>query len=481
MLTLGFHNPFAVLGKEPCRRRARAPRARATGRAAARAVAEEPAAEPLRSADLASPRPPPKVTQASQSDGECRRHAAATHEDVAPMVEAGTPPLQRARQRRGRRRGGHGAPRRPQPRSPPKLDTGAGGGPRQVARSRARASARDVRVARAERAALHAAARRGGDGRRRPDATCSTTSAALDSADAVRGDLRRRRGHAAQRGARRGGSRLGADALGRRPARGARGGLPARRGRGAGRRPRVGGARGAAEVLSRRRELAALERRVGIVQGTAACASTPTTPRPYCTGRCGRSRTAAGRPGAAPRAAGDSLGGGGALRLGLAAAHGFALSVLTQSSVRAKLAAGDFERLERLCARIRGPVDASSTSSPRPAVGRDAPAGRGGRRGQNGRRRRRRAPPAESGRGGRAAITREGGTRGRAGRVAGGGAAAAASPPPCRRRSRSHAVAGPRGAGLADVRRRPNALAAAEVALTEVPLVGAAAPRPPRA
>ena len=40
--------------------------------------------------------------------------------------------------------------------------------------------------------------------------------------------------------------------------------------------------------------------------------------------------------------------------LSLAAAHGFALSVFTQSAVRAKLASGGFDRLEALAGRVRG-------------------------------------------------------------------------------------------------------------------------------
>ena len=55
--------------------------------------------------------------------------------------------------------------------------------------------------------------------------------------------------------------------------------------------------------------------------------------------------------------------------LGLAAAHGFALSVLTQSSVRAKLAAGDFERLRRTALRAHPrPVPTRPLNElPRPA------------------------------------------------------------------------------------------------------------------
>ena len=173
--------------------------------------------------------------------------------------------------------------------------------------------------------------------------------------------------------------------------------------------------------------------------------------------------------------------------LGLAAAHGFALSVLTQSSVRAKLAAGDFERLERLCARIRGPVDASlgelaaagaSVETPQPVEHRRrgqktaGVAGVAGRRPRGGRgraardyRKRRRNPRP------RRPCRRRRSCRRRF------------PPPPCRRRSRPCRSRRSRGAGLAGVRpgRLPNTLAAAEVALTEVPLVGASPVRLPGA
>ena len=94
MLTLGFHNPFAVLGKESPK-----PETRASAQGASypgvlrRALSpKSPPRSRRGSADLASPRSPPKVTQASQSDGDADgtpQHGAA--DDVAPMVEAGTP------------------------------------------------------------------------------------------------------------------------------------------------------------------------------------------------------------------------------------------------------------------------------------------------------------------------------------------------------------------------------------------------------
>ena len=72
MLTLGFHNPFAVLGKESPK-----PETRASAQGASypgvlrRALSpKSPPRSRRGSADLASPRSPPKVTQASQSDGD---------------------------------------------------------------------------------------------------------------------------------------------------------------------------------------------------------------------------------------------------------------------------------------------------------------------------------------------------------------------------------------------------------------------------
>ena len=93
MLTLGFHNPFAVLGKESPK-----PETRASAQGASypgvlrRALSpKSPPRSRRGSADLASPRSPPKVTQASQGESDADGTPRQPNEDVAPMVEAGTP------------------------------------------------------------------------------------------------------------------------------------------------------------------------------------------------------------------------------------------------------------------------------------------------------------------------------------------------------------------------------------------------------
>ena len=136
-------------------------------------------------------------------------------------------------------------------------------------------------------------------------------------------------------------------------------------------------ARHAGSFFVVRRELKLLlNDAVAIVQGTGSVRFQLRRPRRLTIGRCGRSRTAAAGLGARRAPQATASGGG---RAGVSGVGGGArLRAVRAHAVvgRAKLAAGDFERLERLCARIRGPVDASLNELPRPAsIGRDAPAG----------------------------------------------------------------------------------------------------------
>ena len=134
MLTLGFHNPFAVLGKESPK-----PETRQSAQGASypgvlrRALSpKSPPRSRRGSADLASPRSPPKVTQASQGESDADGTPRQPNEDVAPMVEAGTPLkafLNALVNAEAAVAAADGAPRRPQPRSPPRAALG-GIGPR---------------------------------------------------------------------------------------------------------------------------------------------------------------------------------------------------------------------------------------------------------------------------------------------------------------------------------------------------------------
>ena len=88
MLTLGFHNPFAVLGKESPK-----PETRQSAQGASypgvlrRALSpKSPPRSRRGSADLASPRSPPKVTQASQ--GESDADGTPQHARVARALGA---------------------------------------------------------------------------------------------------------------------------------------------------------------------------------------------------------------------------------------------------------------------------------------------------------------------------------------------------------------------------------------------------------
>ena len=398
MLTLGFHNPFAVLGKESPK-----PEPRASAQGASypgvlrRALSpKSPPRSRRGSADLASPRSPPKVTQASQSDGDADgtpQHGAA--DDVAPMVEAGTPLkafLNALVNAEAAVAAADGAPRRPQPRSPPRAAGAEQSGRRSALKSpenpRPRKRAR-VTFASQELSALpftpppDEAATDDGD----PIADLlDHLSAALDSADAVRaaicdGD------EATQRSVARVAAALdseqtssGADRRAARAAAFLRDEVAALAD------DRASSALEArhAEVLSSlvRRELKLLlNDAVAIVQGTGSVRFNFDDPAALLH-RALRALEDGGGPAWARRRAPQATASEEEARdvLGLAAAHGFALSVLTQSSVRAKLAAGDFERLERLCARIRGPVDASlnelaaagaSVETPQPAEDTD--------------------------------------------------------------------------------------------------------------
>ena len=195
MLTLGFHNPFAVLGKESPK-----PETRASAQGASypgvlrRALSpKSPPRSRRGSADLASPRSPPKVTQASQGESDADGTPRQPNEDVAPMVEAGTPLkafLNALVNAEAAVAAADGAPRRPQPRSPPKVEDA--GGRRSALKSpenpRPRKRAR-VTFASQELSALpftpppDEAATDDGD----PIADLlDHLSAALDSADAVR-------------------------------------------------------------------------------------------------------------------------------------------------------------------------------------------------------------------------------------------------------------------------------------------------------
>ena len=374
MLTLGFHNPFAVLGKESPK-----PETRASAQGASypgvlrRALSpKSPPRSRRGSADLASPRSPPKVTQASQGESDADGTPRQPNEDVAPMVEAGTPLkafLNALVNAEAAVAAADGAPRRPQPRSPPKVEDA--GGRRSALKSpenpRPRKRAR-VTFASQELSALpftpppDEAATDDGD----PIADLlDHLSAALDSADAVRaaicdGD------EATQRSVARVAAALdseqtssGADRRAARAAAFLRDEVAALAD------DRASSALEArhAEVLSSlvRRELKLLlNDAVAIVQGTGSVRFNFDDPAALLH-RALRALEDGGGPAWARRRAPQATASEEEARdvLGLAAAHGFALSVLTQSSVRAKLAAGDFERLERLCARIRGPVDAS--------------------------------------------------------------------------------------------------------------------------
>ena len=131
MLTLGFHNPFAVLGKESPK-----PETRASAQGASypgvlrRALSpKSPPRSRRGSADLASPRSPPKVTQASQGESDADGTPRQPNEDVAPMVEAGTPLkafLNALVNAEASVAAADGAPRRPQPRSPPRVEDAGG-------------------------------------------------------------------------------------------------------------------------------------------------------------------------------------------------------------------------------------------------------------------------------------------------------------------------------------------------------------------
>ena len=119
--------PFAVLGKESLASNAASAQG-AAARRAARAVPKSPPRIPRGSADLASPRSPPKVTQASQSE-ETPTERLNNPDDVAPMVRQAHPSGLNARVARRAPSRRDSTPVAP-PRSPPKLRTPAGGGPR---------------------------------------------------------------------------------------------------------------------------------------------------------------------------------------------------------------------------------------------------------------------------------------------------------------------------------------------------------------
>ncbi|KAH8068672.1 tRNA-Phe hydroxylase [Aureococcus anophagefferens] len=166
----------------------------------------------------------------------------------------------------------------------------------------------------------------------------------------------------------------------------ARGRVPARRGGAPPRRRRRVRARGRhAEALSSlvRRELKSLlNEAVAIVHGTGSVRFNFDDPAALLH-RALRALHDGGGPAWATELRAARCAAGGPLAfegedeakdvLSLAAAHGFALSVFTQSAVRAKLASGGFDRLEALAGRVRG------ADAPRRRT-RSATAARGRRR-----------------------------------------------------------------------------------------------------
>ena len=370
MLTLGFHNPFAVLGKEASPKRETRGSAQGASYPGVLRRALSPKSPP-RHARPPSFASPPKVTQdASQSDADGTPRQAAADDDM-PMLEAGTPLkafLNALVNAEAAVAAADGAPRRPQPRSPPKPHAGgrrsalkSPENPRPRKRQRVTFASQELSTLQFTPPPDEPAA---DDGDPIAD-LLDHLSVALDSADAVRAAIGGGDGPT-QRSVARVAAALGEEQTScgadRRAARAAaflRDAVAEL----ADNRASSALETRHAEVLSSlvRRELKLLlNDAVAIVQGTGSVRFNFDDPAALLH-RALRALEDGGGPAWARRRAPQATASEEEARgvLGLAAAHGFALSVLTQSSVRAKLAAGDFERLERLCARIRGPVDAS--------------------------------------------------------------------------------------------------------------------------